>query len=252
MKIQYCSDLHLEFKENKEFLTLNPLPANGEILLLAGDIVPFAVMRKHNYFFDYISDHFKFTYWVPGNHEYYDSDISKKSGTIYESIRENVFLINNQEVKIEETKLIFTTLWTEISVDKQLVIKQNMSDFHRINNNGEWFTTEHYNALHTQSVNFLKDALSKNNSMNTIVVSHHTPTFYNYPDKYKGDPINEAFAVELFDLIENSKINYWIFGHHHQNIQSFTIGNTKLLNNQLGYVKYHENPDFKGDSIISI
>lgn len=252
MNIQYCSDLHLEFRENNEYLKSNPLPVNGDILLLAGDIVPFAVMRKHNDFFDYVSDHFKTTYWVPGNHEYYNSDITERSGTLNEAIRENVFLVNNHETEIENTKFIFTTLWTNISIDKQWVVKQNMSDFHRINFNGEWFTTSHYNYLHKQSMSFLKEAIQQNKSEKNIVVTHHTPTFYNYPEKYKGDALNEAFAVELFDFIENSKINYWVFGHHHQVIPPFSIGKTELVNNQLGYVKYNENVNFRGDAIISI
>ena len=56
MKIQYCSDLHLEFPDNKRFLKDNPLPVNGDILILAGDIVLFNEIEKHKDFFDFVSN----------------------------------------------------------------------------------------------------------------------------------------------------------------------------------------------------
>lgn len=37
MTIQYLSDLHLEFKDNVEFLRLLPKKVTGDILIIAGD-----------------------------------------------------------------------------------------------------------------------------------------------------------------------------------------------------------------------
>lgn len=123
MKLQYCSDLHFEFPENKKYILDNPIPQVGDILILAGDIVPFAVMDKHQDFFDYVADHFKTTYWIPGNHEYYYYESSDKFGTIDIKIRENVFLVNNIVKEKENVKLLFSTLWSSIPPDKQWLIQ---------------------------------------------------------------------------------------------------------------------------------
>ena len=250
MKIQYCSDLHLEFPENKEFLKSNPLQVKAEILVLAGDIVPFVAMNNHKDFFDYISDNFKYTYWIPGNHEFYYYDITKKDGTIHEKIRSNISLVNNISIKHDDARFIFSTLWSKIDPANQWIVQQSMSDFRIIKHKKELFTPSHYNQLHQECIRFIKQELKQSVQEKTIVVSHHVPSFFNYPEKYKGDVLSSAFAVELYDLIEKSDINYWIFGHHHQNISDFTIGNTKLITNQMGYVSYNEHHLFKQNATI--
>lgn len=62
MKIQYCSDLHLEFPENNDFLRHHPLEVASDILILAGDILPFALLRQAYHFLDWASANYKAVY----------------------------------------------------------------------------------------------------------------------------------------------------------------------------------------------
>lgn len=250
--IQYASDLHLEFPANKKYLKQHPLQSVGDVLVLAGDIVPFAVMDKHQDFFNFVADHFETTYWLPGNHEYYHIDISEKSGALNEAIRSNVFLVNNTSVFHEHVKLVFSTLWSRISPGHQWQIERNLNDFHVIKYKGFRFSAEQYNQLHTESLAFIQKELSTNQNEQTAVFTHHCPTFLNYPEQYKGDLLNEAFAVELHDLIETSNIACWAYGHHHTNTPEFTIGKTKLITNQLGYVQGNEHRHFEPNTVIGI
>ena len=121
MKIQYCSDLHLEFPDNKEYILDNPLSPEADILILAGDIIPFAVLDKHNDFLDYISRNFKRTFWVPGNYEYYYYNV-ENSSVLDTKIRENIFLVNNCVKEMEGVNFVFSTFWSNISEDKRWVI----------------------------------------------------------------------------------------------------------------------------------
>lgn len=252
MNLQYASDLHLEFPENKGFLKRNPLRPGGDVLLLTGDIVPFAVLDKHADFFNYLSDNFEITYWIPGNHEYYYSDISDRAGSFIEKIRDNLFLVNNVSVIRENVKLIFSTLWTSISPGNQFEIRQRLSDFHTIKYNNKGLTPDHYNLLHEQCRSFLNEELSKGGGEKKVIVTHHVPTFMNYPEKNRGDSLNEAFAVEMYNDVLRSDADFWIFGHHHSNTPDFLIGSTTLTTNQLGYVKYNECPGFDTKKIITI
>jgi predicted phosphohydrolase len=224
----------------------------GEILILAGDIVPFAIMDKHKDFFSYISDHFPITYWIPGNHEYYYYDIANKCGVICEKIKENVILVNNVSIIHNELKLVFSTLWSSISPVAQWKIEQQISDFQVIKYNGERFSSNQFNIFHEESKAFLVSELNRVDTHKTAVVTHHVPTFKNYPEKYSGSAFNEAFAVELFDLITNDGPNYWIYGHHHHNTNDFTIGNTMMVTNQLGYVKLNEHTSFRANKCYEL
>lgn len=251
MKIQYASDLHIEFPENWNYIKQNPLKPVGDILVLAGDIVPFVVMDKFKDFFSYVSDHFESTYWIPGNHEYYYSNLADRSGYFHEKISGNVHLLNNTIINNLGVDLIFSTLWSQISYTNQWTIERGMNDFHLIKYLGHRFTAEQYNQLHLESLSFLQQALG-DKANKSVVVSHHLPTFMNYPEKYKSSKLNEAFAVELFDFIEANGPDVWIYGHTHGNTEDLSIADSKIVTNQLGYVGSNEHKDFINDKYFEI
>jgi predicted phosphohydrolase len=252
MKIQYASDLHLEFSQNKKFLQTNPIQPLGDVLLLAGDIVLFKYMDDHDDFFKYVSDNFEVTYWIPGNHEYYHFDASKKTGSFKESIKDNVFLVNNISVQHEDVKLVFTTLWSKISPAYELQIEDGMNDFHVIKYKGKRFSSTQFNLFHKESLQFLNKELNYEKNGKTVVVTHHVPTLMNYPAIYKTSMLNQAFAVELGESIEASGPDYWVYGHSHFNTPDFKIKNTRLLTNQMGYVQMDEHKTYKNNALIDI
>lgn len=252
MKIQFASDLHLEFPHNKEFLKANPLQPTGEVLILAGDIVPFALMDKHNDFFDYLSANFPQTWWIPGNHEYYRSDITQRTGTMQEKIRHNVHLVNNITLFRNNIRFIFSTLWSKISPGFEWDIEKGVSDFHLIKYNGARFSSPHFNQIHEESLDFIKTELQEKNFAKTVVVTHHAPTFMHYPDEHTGSALNGAFATELSGIISDSGAECWIYGHLHYNTPEFFIGKTKMLTNQLGYVEFGEHKLFRKDKIVKL
>lgn len=252
MTIQYCSDLHLEFPKNYALLKAKPIVPAGEVLILAGDIMPFAEMERFADFFDLVSDSFRETYWLPGNHEYYGSDILQRSGSFREAIRSNVFLLNNEAVQVADATLIFSTLWSAISPAAEWDISKGMADYKTIRRGNERFRPLHSSRLHSECRAFIETAVAQAATDKILVATHHCPTFMQYPPQYKMSELNEAFATELFDLIEGSPIHSWIYGHHHCNVPTFQIGGTQMLTNQLGYVQHGEHIAYKDTAAISL
>ncbi|MCB9251040.1 MAG: metallophosphoesterase [Flavobacteriales bacterium] len=252
MRLQYCSDLHLEFKENKEFLLRNPIEPRADILLLAGDIVPLAILKDHNWFFDDLSVKFKKVIWIGGNHEFYNSDLKDYSGSFKIPVRKNIFFVNNEEFVFEDVHLIGSTLWGQISKSNASQVEHSVTDFYSIKKNGKKFLPADFNLRHKEDLNFIKNTLLKNSGKKNVVFTHHVPSYKNYivPEILKG--IDEAFLVDLDKFIESSEATAWIYGHHHYNAPEFKIGNCRMLTNQLGYVRHQPVQTFDNSRILDI
>jgi Icc-related predicted phosphoesterase len=251
VRVQYCSDLHLEFEQNSKYLTTNPLKVCGDILILAGDIVPLHDEFLNDSFFSFISQNFNQVFWVPGNHEYYYKNISDYNISFNIQIHNNINIVNNIVLQYEGIQFIFSTLWSRISRGNEKNIEQSVSDFECISNRNKKFTTADFNKLHDESLSFIRQSLNGGKNK-TVVVTHHLPSDLCDSPVHSTSPINEAFCVDLTDYIKGSNANFWIYGHSHYNQKPLYIGNTIMLTNQLGYVHLNEYRQFKQNAYFSI
>lgn len=254
MKIQYASDLHLEFGENSKWLKENPLIPSADILVLAGDIgyLGDANYQKHP-FWDWVSENFKQVIVVPGNHELYKFyDINDlHEGVIFE-VRPNVKVHYNDVIHLDEdTDLIVSTLWANIPPTESYLTERCVSDFTRIKNGQYRLSAERFNEEHARCRLFIKKAVADSKASKIIVATHLVPSFELMSPEFKHSSINGAFTAELGNFIAGSRIAYWIYGHSHRNINK-TIGNTQCVSNQLGYVFQNEHGDFRREITIIV
>lgn len=254
MKIQYASDLHLEFGENSKWLKENPLIPSADILVLAGDI---GYLGDANYkthpFWDWASENYKQVIVIPGNHELYKFfDINELHDGWMLEIRPNVKVYYNCVIPInEETELIASTLWANVPPAEEYLTERCVSDFKRIRNGEYRLSAQRFNEENDKCRKFIEKAVAESKAKNLIVASHHVPSFELMADEFRKSSINGAFTVELGYFIARSPINYWIYGHSHRNIDK-TIGITQCVSNQLGYLFQNEHQTFRPDATIAI
>ena len=254
MKIQYASDLHLELYDNSVFVKRNPFAVSGDILVLAGDILPlreFDGYRKHT-FFDWCASNFRETLIIPGNHEYYGANIDNYPESWEMELRPNVHMFENRSVIIDNVEFILSTMWTKIPYRDWPKPQRGLNDFRYIRTEAGSFTAFDYNALHERDLAFVNKAIAENTAEHKVVVTHHVPSSLCVAPEFQGSSMEKGFTVDLTDYIRKSGIDVWIYGHSHRSIDA-NIGKTRVVSNQLGYVCYREfKNNFIGDKYIEL
>ena len=161
MKIQYASDLHLEFADNWRYLKDNPLQVTGDVLILAGDI---GYLGDDNYakhpFWDWASDNYREVIACMGNHEFYKFyDIATLPDGYCLTIRNNVHSYYNSVVPLGDADIIVSTLWAKIPLKEAYYTEQVVSDFRRILYNKELLTFADFNKEHERCFSFVKKSV---------------------------------------------------------------------------------------------
>jgi predicted phosphodiesterase len=238
VKIQIISDLHLEFmKKLPKFLKYFK-DKDAEYLFLAGDI---GYPKHPNYnkgiFYQFIcwcTDNYKKVFYVMGNHEAYQTDMTQVVESIRKISEEKpnfIFLEKGIVSNLESYKVVGCTLWSDI--DKEAYYKMN--DRHNIKINGQYLERIDLIKMHKED----KLWLEINVDSNTIVMTHHLPSFDLIHNDFRTKEFeiyNSAYASNLDEIIYHAKL--WIYGHTHKASDIMFDGITRCICNPHGYANY--------------
>lgn len=151
MKIQFVSDLHLEFADNRAYLKAHPLKITGGILLIAGDSAYLDVPEsgRNTYsqyeFWNWASQNYRQVIVCLGNHDFYGYyDLATMPDGYCKQIRHNVHAYYNKVVSIDDIDIIISTLWSFIEPFDAYHTEKGVSDFYRILYNGHRLTADDF------------------------------------------------------------------------------------------------------------
>jgi Icc-related predicted phosphoesterase len=229
-KIHILSDLHLEFAPFK------PPETEANIVVLAGDI--HLGQKGKQWAKQSFPD--KTIIYVLGNHEYYGNAIPKLTNKIREA-GTHLHILENERLEIEGLTFLGCTLWTDFKLfgDPRIAgyhAQTMMNDYHKIRVSPEFRKLRAIDTalFHSRSLKWLQNELLNVNPQKTIVITHHAPSLYSIPVKYRSDLLSAAFASALDDFVINSGVSLWIHGHIHDNFD-YKLGNTRVVCNPRGY-----------------
>jgi Icc-related predicted phosphoesterase len=261
MRIQLCSDLHLNFELHHRGTVFTPEPL-APVLVIAGDTWEAGKEFTHQtQWMARIADLFEHVVMVTGNHDYYGVDINKHDDKLRELAEKmgNVHFLQNDLVVIDGVKFAGGTLWTDFlrSGPHQYGPMRALEDFSRladashILDNGKLIHPRTILDKHLETVSFLEKVVDEQ----TVVVTHHCPSYQScHPRWFSNQPtINHLFYSNLDWLIEQTKPLAWLHGHTHD-CMDYALGKTRMACNPRGYVNSYsnENPQFDEVKVIEV
>jgi predicted phosphodiesterase len=249
MKLHILSDLHLEFDR--------PFDADyndANVVVLAGDIdlhTRGLVWASREPAFDG-----KTVIYVPGNHEYYGSELVEMRAEMYrkaEALRaegHRIFVLDCDAIEIDCVRVLGATCWTDYRLFGEGLKDIAMLDAKRMNDHrlisfsdgrgqldsytkrSSLFLPQHAERLHQHARAWLTDQLAQPFDGKTVVITHHLPSWRSVATRFERDTLTPAFASNLDHLVEQADL--WIHGHTHDAFD-YQLGRCRVVCNPMGY-----------------
>lgn len=246
MKIQYLSDIHLEYYDlTKIPRILQQIVPQTNICVLAGDI-GYVYQKSYIAFLKGVATRFEHVFLIHGNHEYYQLKENKGKSMeqilarTYQLLEEhqlhNIHFLYRSHYDIGKYRFIGSTLWSNIDKNKLLT-----NDIEFIYEN----SIENMNQLHEEERTYIKEALiqAEEEQKEVIMITHYLPSYQlNHPKYAKYVEHFHCFSSHSDDLIRHP-VKAWIFGHTHTIVEEELYG-VSCVANPIGYKGENQNVSF--------
>ncbi|MGZ4968951.1 MAG: metallophosphoesterase [Methylobacter sp.] len=242
MRINYFSDIHLEFG-------LLKAPNNdADIIVAAGDI---GVGTQG---VDWLKELNKPVIYVAGNHEFYTQEYQQTLQLIRQQCADsNIRFLENDCFIFQDVRFLGCTLWADLFVDgdeKAETLGKTLNDFQRIQFAEKPFDVLQFSRLHQSSKIWLEQELARPFPGKTVVITHHAPSLWSW----NGSVHNLkklAYCNDMKPLLHEYEIAAWIHGHVHSQLD-YRIAGSRILCNPRGYAGVKLVPRFDQNKVVEI
>ena len=242
MKIQYFSDLHLEFGG------LPAVQADVDVIIAAGDI---GVGLDG---IDWLFQFEKPVIYVLGNHEYWGQDYTDFIDSVWQkSSGTNVYFLENESVVIDDVRFVGCSLWSDYGYANELIMNaafKGMNDFRYITDGESHLTPQRLLQTHRQSVEWLEDVLNEPFAGKTVVVTHHAPSMKSW-HRELTDGYQYCYCTNLESIMQRTDAKIWVHGHTHH-AQDYLVNGVRVLCNPRGYHNHEVIDGFRLDKTVEI
>ena len=248
LRVQYASDLHLEFLGDKPVFPSILKPV-APVLVLAGDVGR-PDKRSYRDLLFHCSRNWEDVIVVAGNHEFYGGVAEKRLEQCRMTAAEfaNIHFLERDRVVRKGVTFLGCTLWThdapqDVMNDYRTIRLEGGTTPLRVGDTNRW---------HARDKEWLRLALA-NVTGPAVVVTHHLPSFRMIAPEFAGDPYNSGFASHCDALIA-PPVRAWIAGHTHRAMRMPFDGGVVACVNPRGYPQENERgvTGYRADAVIEV
>ena len=258
MKIDYLSDLHLDFyfnptiaistKNVKLFFDDIFGTSSSNILIIAGDIGHYNLQNIEVLKILH-KEYYKNIICVLGNHDYYllNSDSKKEyKNNSYNRVEQMRTLINKEDglhclngdiIEIDGVKFAGCDSWYSDAYMKYYYPKRNEKFIlklwkHSLNDYQNTQNIENFLDLYNDEMRKLEKIYKKCD----VMITHINPSYLeeHIVKRYHGSDINTFFTFDGHKYLKNGTMKYWVFGHTHD-VVKYDFEGVQCVCNPFGY-----------------